>query len=121
MRKWWDIALRVTEGVDTVEARQLHEVATWARNRDVAFRQRFADRWACVVCGVKPFDGGGYDRGQDYMVTDDVWAEAGFKQTDNACVLCLEVRLGRQLVIADFKPVLSNSVAVLMMKRGGLP
>jgi len=41
------------------------------------------------------------------MVTNDVWAEAGMT-TGYLCIGCLEARLGRTLVAADFTRVPIN-------------
>lgn len=51
-----------------------------------------------------------------YMVTDKVWAEAGMT-TGFLCIGCLEIRLGRQLEPADFKPLPINQPAYFMSSR----
>jgi hypothetical protein len=40
-------------------------------------------------------------RWEHYMVTDAIWQEAGMK-SGYLCIGCLELRLGRCLVAADF-------------------
>jgi hypothetical protein len=43
------------------------------------------------------------------MVHDELWAQAGMEPLGGwLCVGCLERRLGRRLVPADFKPVVAN-------------
>jgi hypothetical protein len=53
--------------------------------------------WYCAHCGQKNLD--------DYMVTDDVWAEAGLRTWFGRFHFsCLEEKLGRPLRIEDFPP-----------------
>lgn len=54
------------------------------------------DGWLCLDCGIHT---GLHD--EYYMVTDEVWEEADMDE-GMLCVACLEARLGRQLVPADF-------------------
>lgn len=53
--------------------------------------------------------------GEWYMVHDQVWAQAGMEAFGGClCVGCLEQRLGRQLVPADFKDVEANDSRRMM-------
>jgi hypothetical protein len=45
----------------------------------------------------------------DYMVTKECWAEAGFGYYDNVHLECLAHRLGRPLERADFVDVPINA------------
>lgn len=60
----------------------------------------------CIDCGcdtAKPWE--------RYMVHDDVWALSGLDPDDGMlCIGCLETRLHRELVGADFKDVLLNTM-----------
>ena len=56
----------------------------------------------CPACGHKVRD--------DYMVTNDCWAEAGFKPDEQAHVKCLQKRLERPLVYKDFNAAAINDV-----------
>lgn len=47
-----------------------------------------------------------------FMVEDDVWEAAGLGQ-GIICIPCLETRLGRKLVIQDFKAVPMNNALFL--------
>jgi hypothetical protein len=57
--------------------------------------------WPCADCGVetRPFE--------MYMVTDEVWCEAG-DEPGFLCVGCLEDRLHRPLGPVDFLPIPAN-------------
>ncbi len=48
----------------------------------------------CPVCGEETMD--------DYMVTDECWAEAGFTFYQNVHLHCLAETLDRLLVLDDF-------------------
>lgn len=63
-------------------------------------------RSSCVDCGRVVRDYGSDDGVEErYMVTDDVWADAGLNPDGGClCVGCLEVHLGRSLVPADLAP-----------------
>lgn len=39
-----------------------------------------------------------------FMVRDDVWAAAGFHESDLYCFECLEHALGRPVTVGDFEP-----------------
>lgn len=54
----------------------------------------FEARFHCDDCGLTP--------PPPFMVHDAVWAAAGMKEKGHLCFGCLEVRLGRPLVIEDF-------------------
>lgn len=62
------------------------------------------DSWLCLDCGIHT---GLID--EYYMVNDDVWEEAEMDEDGMLCVGCLEVRLGRQLVPADFPDLPINA------------
>jgi hypothetical protein len=72
----------------------------------------------CKDCGkdTTPFDRRGkplFERFDHYIVRDEIWAEAGMNGWDSGylCTRCLERRLGRKLVNADYlaRPTGSNS------------
>ena len=55
-------------------------------------------RWHCLDCGLNTTQAGHY-----YMVRDEVWAASGVASFGGMlCLFCLEERLGRELVFADF-------------------
>jgi len=55
-------------------------------------------RFTCVDCKVNTFEIDEY-----YMVHDEIWLSAGMRLNGGMlCIGCLEERLGRQLVAADF-------------------
>ena len=63
--------------------------------------------WCCRDCGVNT-----YDLGEYYMVNNDLWAQlAPQKLAGLLCVGCLENRIGRELVAADFTDARINSDA----------
>jgi hypothetical protein len=79
---------------------------------------RFRRRWVpipCADCGVdvvplNPLGGRDWHR---YMVTDQVWADAGMASLGGwLCIPCLETRLGRPLTGADFKPLPLNDPGI---------
>jgi hypothetical protein len=59
--------------------------------------------FSCMDCGVDTHKIGEY-----YMVKDDVW-ESAVSGRALLCVGCLETRLGRRLLSADFSNALINS------------
>lgn len=62
----------------------------------------------CSDCGVETLpDKPNFDC-EYFMVHDHVWYEAGMGPRGFLCVGCLEARLGRQLVPADFPEVSCN-------------
>lgn len=63
----------------------------------------------CVVCGIYALDYKN-NRAIDYMVHDKIWAEAGFKKDQIACITCLEEKLGRSLVLEDFTNAFCNAM-----------
>jgi len=59
-------------------------------------------RWACMKCG-------GF--GDDYMVTDEVWAATGLAPHAPGilCLKDLEATLGRKLSVMDFTMCIANA------------
>lgn len=68
----------------------LHAVVDAVRDIDATF---------CVLCGVNTSCVGGI--AEYYMVHDDIWRKYGCFN-GMLCIGCLEDRMGRQLVAADF-------------------
>lgn len=64
---------------------------------------KHADAFECHDCGVNT-----YLIGEYYMVTDEVWKDAGLGK-GKLCIGCLEARLGRELHGADFTSANCNS------------
>lgn len=62
--------------------------------KDRVHCHRYEPNNTCPVCGEETTD--------QYMVTKRCWAEAEFGFYDNAHLVCLQKRLGRPLVKADF-------------------
>ncbi len=52
-----------------------------------------------------------------YMVTDEVWREAGYRKADYACLDCLEKALARPLKLKDFPVVPVNNSIRWALKR----
>jgi hypothetical protein len=67
---------------------------------EMAGRKRFI----CLGCKV---DTG--KMGEHYMLRDEVWNKVHTSAVGMLCVGCVEVRLGRQLVPADFHPCYINN------------
>lgn len=65
--------------------------------------------WNRVDCGHEVF--------HIFMVTDELWAEAGYQKQDLAHATCLAVRLKRPLRPKDFIFCLANDVADSMRKN----
>jgi hypothetical protein len=59
--------------------------------------------WSCFTCQRDTFA-----IGEDYYVVDELWYSYGVEGM--LCIGCLEARLGRQLIAADFKPGFAASV-----------
>jgi hypothetical protein len=58
----------------------------------------------CLDCGVNIFKVGDYCN-----LHDTIWKdELRLKDTDNMCIKCIEVRLGRKLSFVDFSSVPPN-------------
>ncbi|WP_202033282.1 hypothetical protein [Nocardioides sp. WS12] len=59
------------------------------------------DESICMDCGVNtaPLDG---DNWEYYMVHDDLWLSAVPGDEGQLCIGCIERRIGRRLVPADF-------------------
>ena len=58
----------------------------------------------CLDCGVNIFKVGDYCNLHDRTWKD----ELRLKKTDNLCIKCIEVRLGRKLIFTDFSSVPPN-------------
>ena len=67
-------------------------------------------RFACLDCGV---DTGKIN--QHYMLRDEIWAQVHDTRVGMFCIGCVETRLGRTLVSADFAPVKINHPKVSAM------
>ncbi len=79
-------------------------------------RDKLIERLVCAECGGPAVD--------DYMVTDAVWAQAGFAKGQFCCLVCLQKRLSRPFELADFLDVPSNrlvrvgaSIALRRMRK----
>jgi hypothetical protein len=57
----------------------------------------------CLDCGVDTLEIGDY-----YMLHDELWLEANPDDDGMLCFDCVETRLGRRLVPADFTNALTN-------------
>lgn len=71
------------------------------------YRPRHRRTMVCAACDAETHDA--------FMVTNEVWAAAGFKPTDLAHLPCVARQLsmrnkGRMLVLADFTPAPINNV-----------
>jgi hypothetical protein len=65
----------------------------------------------CADCGAKTQRQEPGARSEWYMVHDEVWTAAGMEETGGyLCIGCLEKRLGRRLVPADFAPLSINDL-----------
>ncbi len=67
-------------------------------------------RFTCAVCGQA-------HNGGSFMLQDSVWHEAGLGSKDVAHILCVEMRLRRSLVRADFKNVPINDVILWALNQ----
>ena len=59
----------------------------------------------CMDCGKDIFSPGYKERGDYFMVNDDIWNKVVTSPNEDYCVLCkscLEKRLGRELTIKDY-------------------
>lgn len=65
--------------------------------------------YTCPVCGWVTHD--------QYMVTHECWLEARLEFTDNLHLTCLETKLGRLLVLADFTVVPINEAVFKRFER----
>ena len=71
-------------------------------------------RAPCADCGQATI-GTRTAPGEWYMVHDELWAQAGMEPCGGwLCIGCLERRLGRRLVPADFKAVPVNDPDLMM-------
>ena len=60
--------------------------------------------------------------GQYYMVSDQLWSDAGMASSGGMlCLLCLEQRIGRPLVIADFTSVVPRADAWRSTRGSAIP
>lgn len=60
----------------------------------LGLRDGLGINYECPVCHLRTHD--------QYMVTIECWQEAGLDYYDNLHLACLEIKLGRPLVLADF-------------------
>lgn len=68
-------------------------------------RQSAGNRCTCVECGIDTDQIGEY-----FSLKDEVWKAAEHAETDHMlCIGCLEARIGRKLVPADFTDAPINS------------
>lgn len=51
-----------------------------------------------------------------YMVRDEVWSAAGFRE-GLACVRCVQARLGRRLTLDDFADLPVNEIVLLLREN----
>jgi hypothetical protein len=112
------VRLHLPSDEDESDFRLIKESAPWAeeRQRPGCFRREFEfqgmqfseEKYVCHIC-ASPF-------GMNYFVLDKVWAQAGLDR-GFVCLTCLERRLGRPLVRADFKDVPAN-IEVLHLTKG---
>ena len=72
------------------------------RARSAIDRELCAATFACEDCLRLTFD-------EYYVVQHDIWAQAGMDK-GMLCIGCLEKRIGRQLIAADFLPCLANTL-----------
>jgi hypothetical protein len=74
--------------------------------RDIHLRDgsRIVHRWVLVVCDWRCLDCGIDTDAIDeyYMLRNEVWAEANPDIDGQLCISCVEHRLGRTLIAADF-------------------
>jgi hypothetical protein len=59
--------------------------------------------WNCTDCNINT-----RAIGDDYMITDALWADAGMSDDGMLCLECLAKRLARPLRTIDFQPVPIN-------------
>lgn len=55
--------------------------------------------------------------GPCFLVTDEIWAAAGFEPSQVACVFCVSRRLGRPLVLDDFDQEWADQFDILKAMR----
>lgn len=68
----------------------------YTKNPDIT---EFDPIFNCKDCGINTNDIDEY-----YMVLDSIWLESGMdKDGGMLCLECLEIRIGRRLIGADFK------------------
>lgn len=71
----------------------------------------------CTDCGVETLPDNDR-RAEWYQVTDALWAASGLGPDDGyLCIGCLEARLGRQLVAADFTDAPLNDLGIVDVGR----
>lgn len=63
----------------------------------------------CFKCGNPP---------ELYMVYAKVWQEAGLKKEENACIRCLEEKLGREIDTRDLTECLANCPLRIFFEKG---
>lgn len=70
----------------------------------------------CAVCKYNAQDNYGFVS-MEYMVTDSVWASARLLKNEIAHIQCLEVTLGRKLVLDDFTDYPINNLIKWALKK----
>lgn len=85
--------------------------------RDIHLRDgsRVEYRWQLVVCDWRCLDctADTDALGEYYMLHDDLWERIHPEKQGHLCIACVECRLGRELVAADFIDVKVNTDAGL--------
>jgi hypothetical protein len=72
----------------------------------------------CHDCGAETMPADYGQRGEWYVVTDNVWHAGGLGTLGGyLCIGCLEARIGRRLTPADFTDAPINNLAVYDLPR----
>lgn len=78
--------------------------------RNIIDNSKKRDYCTCESCGEKD----PLNPNHDYMVTKQVWDEAGFGKFNIVCVNCLEYWIGRTLTENDFKDIPLNASHIFL-------
>lgn len=97
--KYWRFACDV--GVNAVS---LGLPPPWDEHESIPHDPEIDTKFHCVDCGTCTMSSGEY-----YMVSDDLWRKAGMGPHEGMlCLLCLDHRIGRQLMPDDFTAIVPS-------------
>lgn len=98
---------------------KLLETGKWDKEEILSIIKRFNNRREkiCPVCGIDSSDYRNFVS-LEYMVKDSIWTSAGLAKNQIAHIQCLEIKLGRPLILNDFSDFpINNLIKWALNKR----